>query len=349
MQENVVFNKSCESMADIDDKVISTCVTSPPYFGLREYGHDGQIGLEDTIHEYVDRIVRVFQEIRRVLRDDGTIWVNLGDTWAGGGGGNYGNGISVKSAPGQHLTSVRTKKSWLTANNVKAKDQMLVPHTVAMALREDGWYLRDTIVWNKSQCMPSSVRDRTTNAHEYIFLLSKNPHYYYDQDAIRESYQEPSAEESENIAFDGFDVDNDYRPRQKPAGITWADRKAAGAPTRHGLNGVSESMPLSKKKGDDGFTGANARSVWTIPTARYAGNHYAVMPREIARRCILAGSPPGGIVLDPFAGTGTTLEVAVGCGRKYIGYEINKEYCDQIVHRLGLFSQEAITQKTFTP
>ena len=355
MEENAwvnrVFCKSSESLADIPDCAVHACITSPPYFSLRQYGSDGQIGLEPTLDEYVARLVSVFREVRRVLRDDGTLWLNLGDSWAGSR-----CGPKTDSVVGRHVSQdaeyIGVKRGFVP-ESMKPKDQMLVPHTVAAALRADGWYLRDTIVWHKPNCMPASVRDRTTTAHEYVFLLTKSPRYFYDQDAIREPLAESSVKRlAQNIdAQDGSEAYGKTNGAMKAVG-TRGPRfgGAKGCDDNPTYSGNSwepkrRASILSKPPGQsmvsrhgDSFIGANARSVWTIAPAKYAGDHYAVMPRELARRCILAGCPPGGIVLDPFAGTGTTLEVAVGTGRLFVGYELNPTYCDLITDRMGLFS-----------
>ena len=347
--KNRVFCKSSESLDDIPDASVHACVTSPPYFALRQYGAGPQIGLEPTLAEYVARLVGVFREVRRTLRDDGTLWLNLGDSYAGSRCGPAGRSSRVSAI---HAT----RASSLPLNGLKVKDQMLVPHTVAMALRADGWYLRDTIIWHKPQCMPSSVRDRTTTAHEYVFLLTKKPRYYYNQDAIREPLAESSVKRlAQNI---------DAQDGSEAYGKTNGAMKAVGTrgPRFGGAKGCDDNPTYSGKSwepkrrasilstppgsmvsrhGDeipDSFIGANARSVWTIAPAHYPGDHFAVMPRDLARRCILAGCPPGGVVLDPFAGTGTTLEVAIGTGRLFVGYELNPAYCDLIKDRMGLFS-----------
>ncbi len=357
MEENTwvnrVFCKSSEVLAEIPDGSVHTCITSPPYFSLREYGHPEQIGLEPTLDEYVEKLVAVFREVRRTLRDDGTLWLNIGDSWAANRSyrvaqslhGEYEIGGRYSGSP------VRVPKG------LKPKDQMLVPHTVAMALRADGWYLRDTIIWHKPQCMPSSVRDRTTPAHEYVFLLTKKPRYYYDQGAIREPLAASSVKRlAQNIeAQDGSEAYGKTNGAMKAVGTrgprfggakgcddnptysgkSWEPKRRAS------ILSTPPGQSMVSRHGDeipDSFIGANARSVWTIAPAKYAGDHYAVMPRELARRCILAGCPPGGIVLDPFAGTGTTLEVAVGTGRLFVGYELNPTYCDLITDRMGLFS-----------
>jgi site-specific DNA-methyltransferase (cytosine-N4-specific) len=220
---------------------------------------------------------------------------------------------------------------------------MLVPHTVALALRADGWWLRDTIVWHKPNPMPSSVSDRTTPAHEYVFLLTKKARYFYDQDAIREPLTESSiARLSQNVEAQEGSIRANAGAKtngtMKAVGTHWNDRKANGAPSRHGVTGVPES-DVGSRAGDDGFIGANARSVWSIPTEGYTEAHFATMPKELARRCILAGSPKDGIILDPFMGSGTTAEVAIGCGRRFVGYELNPEYCNLIRERLGLFGE----------
>ena len=335
MEENTwvnrVFCKSSEVLAEIPDGSVHTCVTSPPYFSLREYGHPEQIGLEPTLDEYVEKLVAVFREVRRTLRDDGTLWLNIGDSWAANRSYRVAQSLHGDEIGGRYSGSpVRVPKG------LKPKDQMLVPHTVAMALRADGWWLRDTIIWHKPNPMPSSVRDRTTPAHEYIFLLTKSARYFYDQHAIRE----PLAKSSQaRLAQDVASQNGSSRANGGKK--TNGTMKAVGAkPSRFGGNkGCADNATYSGNPWiPDEAKGANARSVWTIATAKYSGDHYAVMPRELARRCILAGSPAGGLILDPFAGTGTTLEVALGCGRKYVGYELNPEYCEQIRDRLGLFA-----------
>jgi DNA modification methylase len=331
-------------MPEIPDSSVHACVTSPPYFHLREYEAEGQIGQEPTLEQYVARLVDVFREVRRVLRPDGTLWLNLGDSYAGSWGAQGRTGemsgrsvISARQIASHPHNESRTGA--IRAAGLKAKDQMLVPHTVALALRADGWWLRDTIVWHKPNPMPSSVTDRTTPAHEYVFLLTKKARYFYDQDAIREPLAESSvarlsqdveAQEGSTRANGGAKTNG----AMKAVGTRWDERKANGAPMRHGLTGVTES-----NVGGVSFVGANARSVWSVPTEGYAEAHFATMPRELARRCIVAGSPKDGIVVDPFMGSGTTAEVAIGCGRHFVGYELNPEYCTLIRERLGLFGE----------
>ena len=183
---NVLLTGDCrEMLRTLEAGSVRTCITSPPYFGLRDYGHDGQIGLEQTPDDYVNELVEVFREVRRVLSDDGTLWLNLGDSYAGGGGGNY-NKTGVSQAGGQHITNVRNRPEWLENAGVKPKDLMGIPWRVAFALQADGWYLRSDIIWHKPNPMPESVTDRPTKSHEYLFLLTKSPRYYYDHVAVRE-------------------------------------------------------------------------------------------------------------------------------------------------------------------
>jgi DNA modification methylase len=347
---NRVFNSSCERMAEIPDKSVHCCVTSPPYWGKRSYtADDGMIGMEPTLQEYIDRLVAVFREVRRVLRDDGTLWLNLGDVYASGWSCSR---VSTIGARSPHKNERVNRLS----EGIKNKDLIGLPWTVAFALRADGWFLRSEIIWTKPAPMPESVTDRPTSSHEQIFLLSKRARYYYDQDTIREPLSESSivrlsqnVEEQEGSPVPGktngamkavarkatADANDGSRAgRMRPSAGNWEQRKSVGAPSRHGTDGCRES-----DVGGKNFLGANARDVWTIASEGYPGEHFATFPRDLVRRCILAGSPGGGIVLDPFMGSGTTAEVAIGCGRRYIGYEISEQYCNLIRERLGLFGE----------
>ena len=275
------------------------CVTSPPYFGLRDYGVDGQIGLEPTPDEYVARMVEVFREVRRVLRDDGTLWLNLGDSYAAQRGGTHqpaetlAGGKGGKTQSGERVNRGRYDGYNPTRNasaiGLKHKDLIGIPWRVAFALQADGWYLRQDIIWHKPNPMPESVRDRCTKAHEYIFLLSKSPRYYFDAEAIKE----PAS-----------------APPKKCGPKNDASRNDSGR------TGIVRG---------DGET-RNRRSVWTVATRPYKGAHFATFPPDLIEPCILAGSRPGDIVLDPFMGSGTTAEVAIKHGRQYMGCELNEEY-----------------------
>jgi len=282
-------------LATLDAGSVHTCITSPPYWGLRDYGHDGQMGLEQTPDEYVAGMVEVFRAVARVLRTDGTLWLNLGDSYAGGGGGNYGAGLSVqvhKAHPGSGSNKPRTP------HGLKPKDLCGIPWRVAFALQADGWYLRSDIIWAKPNPMPESVTDRPTKGHEYLFLLAhpeSKGRYFYDADAAREAATEPH----------GF---NGSRGRQTHKTGAGGDRNDAGRGATPGT----------------GYR--NKRTVWTIPTQPFPGAHFAVMPPALVIPCVKAGSPVGGLVLDPFAGAGTVGVVAAGHGRRFVGCELSPEY-----------------------
>jgi DNA modification methylase len=273
-----------------------TCVTSPPYFGLRDYGHEGQIGLEETPEEYIKAMVEVFRCVWDVLEDDGTLWLNIGDSYMTSPAGNktWSDGVgSNKNYENNKIHSVVKKK----IDGVKQKDLIGIPWMLAFALRADGWYLRQDIIWHKPNPMPESVTDRCTKAHEYIFLMSKSQKYYYDHEAIKEPLKgEP---ETRDKNAEGYQAD------------------------------YSKGDSFSKGKrvfGADGM--ANKRSVWSVPVKPYTGAHFAVFPSELIEPCILAGAPVGGIVLDPFMGSGTTAQVAQHLGRQYIGCELNPAYME---------------------
>lgn len=292
----ILFGDCIEQMQTLPDGVAQMCVTSPPYFGLRDYGVDGQIGLEQAPEEFVARLVEVFREVHRVLADDGTLWLNIGDSYAGGGGGNYTKN-PIHAPHGQHITNVRNKPEWLANSGLKAKDLIGIPWMLAFALRADGWYLRQDIIWHKPNPMPESVRDRCTKAHEYVFLLSKSPKYFFDSKAMREEAQHPKVTHKSSRKS----------PAQESAFL-------GNAPTNLGRCGTSENGTR------------NRRSVWTVATRPYKGAHFATFPPALIEPCILAGSRPGDIVLDPFMGSGTTAAVAVQHERQYIGCELNEKY-----------------------
>jgi DNA modification methylase len=266
------------------------CVTSPPYYGLRDYGVDGQIGLEQTPQEFIDNLVEVFACVWDILADDGTLWVNLGDSYARVGGDS--------SQKGRHWDN--RKNNPTTGHNryakdmgVKEKNLLGMPWRLAFALQEFGWYLRQDIIWHKPNPMPESVTDRCTKAHEYIFLLSKNQKYYFDNESIKE----------EGVYPEGT-------------------KAAKGSVERQNQQGVNARPPEYKIY--DGMR--NKRDVWTVPVKPYSGAHFAVYPEELIQPCILAGSRVGDVVLDPFFGSGTTGQVAQNLGRKWIGCELNKDY-----------------------
>jgi len=266
-----------------------TCVTSPPYYGLRDYGHDGQIGLEESPEEYIKAMVEVFRCVWDVLEDDGTLWLNIGDSYAGNNSQASNNGRAG-------FGNARERVVNRTGEGLKTKDLIGIPWMLAFALRADGWYLRQDIIWHKPNPMPESVQDRCTKTHEYIFLLSKSAKYYYDSKSI----QEPLADETRTNFQSGS--------------------------RSNGINKDRNDNDLASRSKDAVYEARNKRSVWTVNTKPYAGAHFAVYPEELIEPCVLAGAPVGGIVLDPFMGSGTTAQVAQKLGRQYIGCELNQNY-----------------------
>lgn len=269
-----------------------TCITSPPYFGLRDYGVSGQIGIEETPEQYVQKLVEVFREVRRVLRDDGTLWVNIGDTYATGTKArrkqsrNPGVGANTPEAQNS-VPRIGTPKG------CKTKDLIGIPWLLAFSLRADGWYLRQDIIWNKTNAMPESVKDRCVKSHEYIFLFSKSPKYYFDNDSIKEP------------AKHQYKQDVKKNPKYSKSGT--------GQRPQQGLTSYN-------------YNTAGKRSVWNVAVGHFAGEHYAAFPPDLIRPCILAGSRKGGHVLDPFAGSGTTVYVSLEEGRNAVGIELKREY-----------------------
>jgi DNA modification methylase len=299
--QRIIQSDCIEGMRTLPDASVHCCVTSPPYWGLRDYGHDGQIGLESTPEAYVARIVKVFREVRRVLRDDGTLWLNLGDSYAANaatskkvGESHRGSDTPTLNQPHQCRVSVRGG-DW----SIKAKDLVGIPWRVAFALQADGWWLRQDIIWHKPNPMPESVRDRCTKAHEYVFLLTKSERYYYDAEAV----SEPSVHAGETR-------------------VTTA-KSFAGQAEGKGIKPTGNAKPGSVVAIKDR---KNKRSVWRVCGKPYSGAHFAVMPAALVEPCIKAGCPEGGTVLDPFAGSGTTLAVAAELGRNGIGCELNPDY-----------------------
>ena len=300
---------------------VDCAVTSPPYFGLRDYGVDGQYGLEPSPAEYVERMRAVFAEVRRVLADDGTLWLNIGDSYSGQPG--WGRGKSSQLQGRKHAPAQDTVAHH---RGLPPKNLLGIPWRVAFALQDDGWILRNDIIWHKANAMPESVTDRLSTRHEHVFMLSKSRRYWFDLDPIREPTAYPEDRPQNSWARDTKEADvPGHAMRQHRAGRTWQQRKEAGAPTRRGAE-------PSAAVGDSDFApnagGRNPGDVWTIPTQPFAAAHFAVMAPALAKRCVLAGCKPGGTVLDPFSGSGTTGLVAVQTGRKYVGIELSREYLD---------------------
>jgi len=301
------------------DGVVQTCITSPPYWGLRDYGEPNQLGLEHTPEEYVDNMVTVFREVWRVLRPDGTLWLNLGDSYSGSGKGRNSDGTHQDSEGWKQGTSRGTIEGHLFGGNVptglKPKDLCGIPWRVAFALQADGWYLRSDIIWHKPNPMPESVTDRPTKAHEYVFLLSKKPRYYYDADAIREPHtwveNRPSGMERNAEA---------YREKVKHSN----NKYGGGGSGFQGHSGSTKADGTSLNHPG----GRNKRTVWSVTTHSYSGAHYATFPPDLVRPMVLAGAPAGGLVLDPFCGSGTVGEVCrmLPEPRHFIGFDISHEY-----------------------
>lgn len=332
---------------------INMCVTSPPYWGLRDYGVKGQLGAEPRPQEYVPNLVEIFRLVRDVLAENGTLWLNIGDSYSGSGinDGSTNPGLS-KAAQRGGVKGRRPGNS--CCPGYKPKDLCMIPAQVAIALRDDGWWLRSEIVWHKPNPMPESVRDRPTRNHEMVYLLSKSRKYFYDADAIRTPYAESTLKEFEKGYNDNDTKDYGTAGVQSPSsvkkrvlsvpnspqsiksphgqGFTRRADKQRGHSRRHaGFNDRWDSMT---KKGQQ-HDGANARTVWTIATEPFSGSHFAAFPQELARRCVLTGSHPGDIVLDPFMGSGTTAQVAESLGRRWIGCELNPDYEQLLKTRLA--------------
>ena len=287
--DTIIQGDALTRLKELPSESVDCCITSPPYFGLRDYGVEGQIGLEESPEAYVSKLVEVFREVRRVLKKEGTLWLNIGDSYASNWPCNRRNVIGTGSLP----NGKREARPPRMGDGLKDKDLIGIPWMVAFALRADGWYLRSDIIWHKPNCMPESCRDRPTKSHEYIFLLSKSQKYYYDSDSIKEP-----AITTENRSGKGkYDGDGSMKARA--------------------LTG-SDPNPL----------GRNKRTVWTVATKPFAEAHFATFPEKLIEPCIKAGCPEGGICLDPFFGAGTTGLVAKKLGRCFIGIELNPEYCE---------------------
>jgi DNA modification methylase len=301
-----------ESLRSLEAGTVQTCVTSPPYFGLRDYGQDRQIGLEPTPDEFVAAMVEVFREVHRVLADDGTLWLNLGDTYASAWVCNRRNVVGS----GSMENGKRENRPNRLVNGLKEKDLIGIPWRVAFALQADGWYLRQDIIWHKPNPMPESVTDRCTKAHEYIFLFSKKPKYYFDNEAMRE----PCSEDMQRRAAKGH--------TRGAGGKIDASRQDA------------DTLRGEHAKVIDVSRGRNRRSVWTVTTKPYKGAHFATFPPELIEPCVLAGSRPGDTVLDPFGGSGTTAGVALKHGRKAVLCELNPEYAALVPDRIASIAGE---------
>lgn len=308
-----------EVLAGLPDESVQTCITSPPYWGLRDYGVPGQLGLEPTPEAYTASMVEIFREVRRVLRDDGTLWLNLGDTY---NAYNHNRGPSFKGANKNHHDLMPTAdRQGLNAPGLKPKDLVGIPWRIAFALQADGWYLRSDIIWSKPNPMPESISDRPTKAHEYIFLLTKRQRYYYDLEAIKEPV-------TGNAHGRGAGVN----PKAKvPSGWDTGPGDHRGRRGRYPKSKQNASFSASVV---DIVDERNKRSVWAVPTQPYPEAHFATYPEALILPCVLAGAAAGAIVFDPFTGSGTTAVVALKQGRRFVGIELNPEYVQMAERRI---------------
>jgi len=339
--KDIIFNENCSTgLSKLPDNSIDCCVTSPPYYGLRDYGHDAQIGMEETPEIFIQSLIKVFDEVKRVLKPNGTIWVNLGDSYWGG------KGMSGQASPEKQEQrslegkTINKKHQQLGGHGkmnpkdgkhdfIKPKDLIGIPWMFAFAMRNSGWYLRQDIIWNKPNPMPESVIDRCTKAHEYIFLMSKSSKYYYDADSIKTKSKDPV---DDLRRFEKQNWDNKNTPDNLRNGIRPRSKFGNREGQLNGLHSGNDYFVLEK---------ANKRSVWTVNTKPYREAHFATFPEDLIVDCIKADCPEGGIVLDPFMGSGTTAVVSKKLGRSYIGFEINESYIKiankRLHNEIGLF------------
>ena len=322
-KSKIICGDALASLQELPDGIVRCCVTSPPYWGLRDYGVDAQLGLERTPEEYTAKMVEVFREVRRVLADDGTLWLNLGDTYAAN--------RSYQVTDNKHI-NVGNNHGSSVPPGLKPKDLVGIPWTVAFALRADGWYLRHGIIWSKPNPMPESVTDRPTTSHEYVFLLSKAARYFYNAEAIKE----PGvwAGQDRNT----IDPIPSHMPGDPPPqrGLRIRDKQRGHSRRHAGFNDRWDAMTKEQQCCES----RNRRSVWEIATQPFPGAHFAVMPEALVEPCILAGSAPGDLVLDPFSGSGTVGLVALRGLRRFIGIELNPDYCAMAERRLEEYSQQ---------
>ncbi|WP_082537411.1 MULTISPECIES: site-specific DNA-methyltransferase [unclassified Aureimonas] len=319
---------------------IDCVVTSPPYFGLRDYGMLGQIGMEATPAEFVAALVQVFRQVRRVLKADGSLWLNIGDSYAGSWGAQSRGDDTPGTLEGGSMISARQiaahprgqsgTGSLKRTPGLKPKDLMMIPARVAIALQDDGWYLRQDIIWHKPNPMPESVRDRCTKAHEYVFLLTKSPRYFYDADAIAEGLAPASVGRLAQVGLASQAGSSRVPGKANGAMKAVAGGRKRGVPPRHASYESSDQSGLD----DVGRGYRNKRSVWSISTQPFSDAHFATMAPELAETCILAGCPKGGTVLDPFGGAGTTALVALRHGRKAELIELNPDYAAMARRRI---------------
>ena len=318
MHTNVIHNTDClEGLKLLPDNSVNCCVTSPPYYALRDYGMSEQVGLEETPELYIEKLTEIFIQVHRVLKSDGTLWVNIGDSYNGSGKVNGDKSVDkYLQKTNKHSHNIRVLK----IEGLKPKDLIGIPFMLAFALRSAGWYLRQDIIWAKPNPMPESVTDRCTKSHEYIFLLSKSKKYYFDNKAIQEVAN-----------YDG------RKNMMRNVSTKYANADYSEQSPQTMQNSATERWHTN----EDGEFIRNKRDVWTVATKPLKEKHFAAFPQELVKDCILAGCPEGGIVLDPFMGAGTTALVARKFNRDYIGFELNPQYCEiaenRLKNELGIF------------
>lgn len=355
MSVKVLQGEALAVLQTLPDESVDCIVSSPPYWRQRDYGVPGQLGLEQTPEEYIDKLTAIFAECRRVLKIDGTCWVNLGDKWASGGNGGGGSFMEERS---EALAHVKNNKGWRSPPaGYKDKDLVGVPWMLAFSMRAEGWYLRQCNIWSKPNGMPESVRDRSTVSHEYVFHFAKNNDYWYDTDAARTPAtpatetrlaQNVEAQAGSSRANGGAKTNGPMKAVQRhgstltgaphgrhadtplPPGERRRDKQRGHTRRHQGFNDRWDKMEKSEQLAG----GSNLRSVWWIAPAQYREGHYAVMPDALAEICIVAGCKPGGTVLDPFGGAGTTGLVADRLGRDAILIELNPEYAEMARKRI---------------
>ena len=311
-QARILIGDNRATLQTLETGSVQTCITSPPYWGLRDYGEDEQLGMEKTPADFVENLCKVFDEVWRVLADDGTLWLNLGDSYTSVHTGGQKSAKSTVGANHDGAQEIRQNKSNPKSYGLKDKELVGVPWRVAFALQERGWYLRQDIIWAKPNPMPESVTDRCTKSHEFLFLLTKQPKYFYDNEAIKE-----------------------------PVVQEWGTRDRSGGKYHNEGSGLTPHTGLEKN-----YTTRNKRDVWTVTTSRFKGAHFATYPPELIEPCVLAGSREGDWVLDPFSGSGTTGVVALANGRNYVGCELNPDYAEISLSRIqdsvGMLGEVAV-------
>lgn len=319
----IFWGDALSVLKTLDSESINCCVTSPPYYNLRDYGVDGQVGLENSPEEYIQKLVEIFREVRRVLKNDGTLWVNIADSYAASGKGRNKDGRR-KAGDDLQNTSAGTIKGTLARTTVcgcKPKDLIGIPWMLAFALRADGWYLRQDIIWHKPNPMPESVKDRCTKSYEHIFLLTKSPKYYFDSEAIAEPVTESTVKRVTQPNLEN--QKGSYTPSK-------ANGNMKAQLPRYGGKKYTENPDVFHRTKSGNLyeyrPNRNKRDVWTVTTKPFKGAHFATFPPDLIEPCVLAGCPAGGVVLDPFAGSGTTGMVAKKHGRDFVLIELNEEY-----------------------